>query len=190
MTAKIKGSSDSSQVLLEELRSLKEDLDDFRFYFEEFSASLPLPVLSVNPLGFILDVNQAFETLSGGSKVNILGESVENFFSQTEKILEYQRRVLEGIFVKDQETILRSNKGDIKVSVYFSPRKDREGNMIGYFVGIYDITAFKELQGSLEQKVQERTKELQQRVEELERFRKLTIGRELKMIELKKKLRG
>lgn len=40
----------------------------------------------------------------------------------------------------------------------------------------------------LEKKVLERTKELQARVDELERFHKLTVGRELKMIELKKRI--
>ncbi len=38
----------------------------------------------------------------------------------------------------------------------------------------------------VEEKIQERTKELQERVGELERFHKLTIGREKRMIELKK----
>jgi len=42
---------------------------------------------------------------------------------------------------------------------------------------------------SLEKKVKERTKELQERIDELERFRRLTVGRELKMIELKKKIK-
>ena len=42
---------------------------------------------------------------------------------------------------------------------------------------------------SLEQKVEERTKELQKRLEDLERFRKITIGRELRMIELKKEIK-
>ena len=46
-----------------------------------------------------------------------------------------------------------------------------------------------ELAGSLESKVQERTGELKTRLAELERFQELTIGRELKMIELKKELK-
>ena len=41
---------------------------------------------------------------------------------------------------------------------------------------------------SLEQKVKRRTKELQEKIEELERFQKFAVGRELKMIELKKEL--
>lgn len=46
-----------------------------------------------------------------------------------------------------------------------------------------------ELAGTLESKVEERTKELKAKLEELEKFQRLTIGRELKMIELKKELK-
>lgn len=46
-----------------------------------------------------------------------------------------------------------------------------------------------ELNRNLEGKVTERTKELQERVGELERFHELTIGRELKMVELKKEIK-
>lgn len=42
---------------------------------------------------------------------------------------------------------------------------------------------------SLEEKVRQRTKELETKVKELEKFQKLVVGRELKMIELKKALR-
>ena len=45
-----------------------------------------------------------------------------------------------------------------------------------------------ELTKSLDQKVKERTKELQERINELEKFHKLTIGRELRMVELKKEI--
>lgn len=41
----------------------------------------------------------------------------------------------------------------------------------------------------LEKGVQERTKKLQEKINELERFQKLTVARELKMIELKKELK-
>ena len=41
----------------------------------------------------------------------------------------------------------------------------------------------RDLTSSLEGKVEIRTKELQEKVEELERFQKLTVGRELRMIE-------
>lgn len=48
--------------------------------------------------------------------------------------------------------------------------------------------ALEEAKQLLEQKVEERTKELKERIEELEKFHRLTVGRELKMIELKKEI--
>lgn len=47
----------------------------------------------------------------------------------------------------------------------------------------------REFAADLEEKVKERTKELQERIDELERFHRLTVGRELRMLELKKSLR-
>jgi len=44
------------------------------------------------------------------------------------------------------------------------------------------------LKNNLEKMVEERTKELEEKVKELERFQSLTIGREMKMIELKKEI--
>ncbi|MFH1643290.1 MAG: hypothetical protein ABH967_01475 [Patescibacteria group bacterium] len=46
-----------------------------------------------------------------------------------------------------------------------------------------------ELTQSLDQKVVQRTNELQERINELERFHELTVGRELKMIELKEEIK-
>ena len=46
-----------------------------------------------------------------------------------------------------------------------------------------------ELAASLEENVKERTKELQEKIDELERFQRLTVGRELKMIALKEELK-
>ena len=46
-----------------------------------------------------------------------------------------------------------------------------------------------ELNQSLDEQVKERTKELQKKLEELEKFNKLTVGRELKMISLKEEIK-
>jgi len=46
-----------------------------------------------------------------------------------------------------------------------------------------------EITQGLEDKVKQRTQELQEKVNELERFQALTVGRELKMVELKKKIK-
>ncbi len=46
----------------------------------------------------------------------------------------------------------------------------------------------RELANSLEEQIKERTGELENKIKELEKFQKLVVGRELKMIELKKQL--
>ena len=46
-----------------------------------------------------------------------------------------------------------------------------------------------EINQLLEEKVRERTRELQQKIDELEKFHQLTVGREMKMIELKKEIK-
>lgn len=46
----------------------------------------------------------------------------------------------------------------------------------------------RELALSLDEQVKERTKELQKKIEELERFQRVSVGRELRMVELKKEI--
>jgi hypothetical protein len=43
-------------------------------------------------------------------------------------------------------------------------------------------------QNHLEKRVEERTEELQQKIGELEKYKRLTVDRELKMVELKKEI--
>lgn len=178
----------------EEIKYLKQDLEDLQLYLDEFSNFLPLPVVSANPLNFVLYINKAFENLVGSSETKILGTSVDKFFPEKKKLAEAQKKMLKGEKVEGKEMILLAKKKKkISVNVYFAPRKDKEGNIIGYFIGLFDITDFKKLQKTLEKKVKQRTKELQERIDELEKFHKLAVGRELKMIELKeeiKKLKG
>lgn len=50
---------------------------------------------------------------------------------------------------------------------------------------VEDATRRKQFEQDLEQKVSVRTKELEGKIQELEKFKEITIGRELKMIELK-----
>jgi len=48
----------------------------------------------------------------------------------------------------------------------------------------------RELTESLNEQIKQRTKELQEKIKELEKFQKLAVGRELKMIELKKEIKN
>jgi hypothetical protein len=62
--------------------------------------------------------------------------------------------------------------------------KDARGGVLGVFAAARDVTAQKRAEAEI---AEQRSKELE-RLAELERFQKLTVGRELKMIELKKEI--
>jgi len=51
-----------------------------------------------------------------------------------------------------------------------------------------EIEELRKAKKELEEKIKERTKELEEKLEELERFQIFTVGRELKMVELKKEI--
>lgn len=171
------------------LQNIKEDLEDLEIYIREFSAFLPLAVCAVNPLGMIINVNKAAEDLTGYKSFEIVGEHVTSIFLEKKKIEKIEEIVKKrAIHGKELALVVKKRK-KIPVNVSVSGRRDKAGNYIGYFLAFSDITEIKALQGSLERKVRERTKELQKRVGDLERFHKLTIGRELKMVELKKRIK-
>ncbi len=158
-------------------------------YVEELTTFLPLAVCSVNPIGVITKVNKAFEDLTGYTSIEIVGGPVEPLFLEKDRLEKLLNEVTEKEIRGSGELTLLSKTGKkIPVSVSASIRKDINERFIGYFMGITDITELREFQEKLEEKVQERTKELQAKVEELERFHRLTVGRELKMMELKKSL--
>ncbi len=62
--------------------------------------------------------------------------------------------------------------------------KDTIGKVLGVFAAARDVTPLKKAEVEL---AEQRNRELE-RLAELERFQKLTVGRELKMIELKKEV--
>lgn len=178
------------ELLQKKLQRAKEDLEDLETYIKEFSAFLPLAVCTVNPLWVIININKTAEDLVGYPSFEIVGESITTIFLEKEEIERIGEEVEKKEYIRGKElTLVTKERKKIPVSISISVRRDKEGNYIGYFLALADITEFKALQENLEEKIKERTKELQERVEELEKFHKLTVGRELKMIELKKKIK-
>ena len=62
--------------------------------------------------------------------------------------------------------------------------RDAEGNVLGVFAAARDVTNQKQAQ----REIAEQQATAMDRVAELERFHRLTVGREVKMIELKKEI--
>lgn len=177
----------------EDVYQLKQDLRDLKKYLEEILLFLPLPICSVNPLGIVIDANRAFYDLTGYEKGTVIkGETIfriDVLFKDKKQWKRLEKRILKKEVIKNEEiTLITKNNRQVFISLSASFRENEEGVLGGYFLALHDITEIKSLHESLEKKVKERTKELQERVVELERFHKLTVGRELKMLELKKEI--
>ena len=172
-----------------ESKQTMEDLEDLVSYVQNFNFFLPIAVCSISPNRNIIDINRAFEELTDYKPLEIIGKSVKTLFLEEDKIDKIINESIKKKTVRSRElTLISKDKKKILVDISVSVREDKKGNSIGYFASITDITEIKKFQESLEEQVKERTKELQNKIRELEKFQKITVGRELKMIELKKEI--
>jgi len=172
-----------------ESKQTMEDLEDLVSYVQNFNFFLPIAVCSISPNRNIIDINRAFEELTDYKPLEIIGKSVKTLFLEEDKIDKIINESIKKKTVRSRElTLISKDKKKILVDISVSVREDKKGNSIGYFASITDITEIKKFQESLEEQVKERTKELQDKIRELEKFQKITVGRELKMIELKKEI--
>jgi len=172
-----------------ESKQTMEDLEDLVSYIQDFNFFLPIAVCSISPNRNIIDINRAFEELTNYKPLEIIGKSVKTLFLEEDKIDKIINESIKKKTVRSRElTLISKDKKKILVDISVSVREDKKGNSIGYFASITDITEIKKFQESLEEQVKERTKELQDKIRELEKFQKITVGRELKMIELKKEI--
>ncbi|HEV3333980.1 MAG TPA: PAS domain-containing protein [Bryobacteraceae bacterium] len=143
------------------------------------------PLVTISPEGKITDVNDATVKVTGASREQLIGADFANYFTEPEKARAgYQRAFSKG-FVTDYPLTIHHAAGRLTDVLYnASVYKDSQGNVLGVFAAARDVTILKKTEAEL---AEQRSRELD-RLAELERFQKLTVGRELKMIELKKEI--
>jgi len=175
----------------EDIKRLNESLGDLEFYLRDLSALIPIPICSLSPFDIIVDANNAFQKISEYSLAETTGTPIDVLFLEKKELKDILKRVVIENTARDQEVTLISKSGrKTPVSLSASLRRDQEGNILGYFLAFLDISERKEFSSKLELQVAERTKELQEKIKELEKINKLTVGRELKMVDLKKEIKG
>ena len=143
------------------------------------------PLVTISPDGKITDVNEATVKVTGVPREELIGSDFSNYFTEPEKAREGYQQVFAKGFVSDYPLTIRHQNGKVTDVLYnASVYKDAMGKVLGVFAAARDVTAQKRAEAEI---AEQRAKELE-RLAELERFQKLTVGRELKMIELKQEI--
>jgi PAS domain S-box-containing protein len=143
------------------------------------------PLVTISPDGKITDVNEATVKVTGVARGGLIGTDFSNYFTEPDKAREGYQQVFARGSVTDYPLTIRRRDGALTDVLYnASVYRDIRGNVLGVFAAARDVTAQKRAESEL---AEQRARELD-RLAELERFQKLTVGRELKMIELKKEL--
>jgi PAS domain S-box-containing protein len=146
------------------------------------------PLVTVSPKGQITDVNEATVKATGVTRDKLLGTYFSDYFTEPEKAEEIYQQVLTKGMTVDYPPTLRHRDGHetlAEVLYNASLYRDSNGNLLGVFAAAHDVTKQKQAQREItEQQAREH-----ERLKELERLlQRLTVGCELKMIELKKEI--
>ncbi len=143
------------------------------------------PLVTISTEGKITDVNEATIKVTGVPREKMIGTDFSDYFTKPKEAREGYLQVFSKGFVTDYPLTIRDRNDRLtnvldNASVY----EDVRGVVIGVFAAARDVTGQKRAEAEV---AEQRNKELE-RLAELERFQKLTVGRELKMIELKKEI--
>src|ERR1700757_350071 len=129
------------------------------------------PLVTINMEGKITDMNEATANITGITRQKLTGTDFFDYFTEPQKAREVYQEVFAKGSVADSPLTLRHKDGKL-TDVLFngSVYKDDKGNVLGVVIVARDVTEQKQL---AEREIAGREKELM-RIEELERFRKLT----------------
>ncbi len=158
--------------------NLKKEKENVKL--ENIYKAIPIGILTVDLKQKITSWSIGAEKLSGLKAKDVLGKRCTEIWkcpACIEKCGLYAKDVKKPIFGKECSITL-PNKKNFIVSKNVDYLLDDDETIIGGIESFVDVT-----QNKKDEKI------LKERTEELEKFNKLAIGRELRMIELKKKIK-
>lgn len=159
----------------------------------------PIGIYTINKEGIIDSFNPKMVELSGAKEAGeVIGTNALELYTHKERGLDKLfREALGGKpFVVETPYISHVNKKETYRRYYGVPIFTHDNKTVEkLLVLVEDITEHKRLESELEKynkgleiTVQARTKELQEKLKELSRLNEVMVGRELKMMELKKEI--
>jgi two-component system, cell cycle sensor histidine kinase and response regulator CckA len=123
------------------------------------------PLVTIDHVGKISDVNAATEQMTGVPRQDLIGSDFSDYFTEPEKAKEGYQRVFKDGLVRDYPLELRHKDGHVSEVMYnASVYRDKNGRVSGVFAAARDITDRKRLE------------EEQQKVAKLESIGLLAAG--------------
>jgi PAS domain S-box-containing protein len=168
-----------ASTITRDLTQEKEALDAARSMIESSLDAL----VAISPEGLITDANEATVKATGIPRAELIGTAFSQCFTEPEEANAIYQLVFEKGMAVDYPLTMRHRDGTLTEVLYnASVYRDAGGKVLGVFAAARDVTKQNRAETEL---AEQRLHELD-RMAELERFQRLSVGRELKMIELKK----
>jgi len=156
--------------------SLFEHLENLAEYTKNLWHFLPLALCYLDSNGFILEVNQTFEKTFSWKLSEIFNKPLNFFMSEKEALKVITQALQEKEIINEEMNFLTKKGEKVPVSVYSRARKNNKGNVVGLFLALTDIRETKKFQDKLKQKIKEKTKELEEKVIELEKTKVVLLN--------------
>jgi len=150
---------------------LLDDLISLEGYVHDLFSFSPLPICFVSPANVILEVNPAFEKIANFRFEEIVGESITKIFEEG-KITRLSEDILKEDAISGREMRIFPKEGKpLSVQAFAKARKNEKGMIIGFFLGVFDLTEINKTQDELKRSqvallnILEDTDEARQRAE-------------------------
>jgi len=138
-----------SKDITDEIR-LTEELRASQYYTRSLIESNIDALMTTDPLGIITDVNQQMESLTGCTRIDLIGTPFKNYFTEPKRAEEGIKLVLREGKVTNYELTALSKDGRMTVVSYnASTFRDAGNRLNGVFAAARDITDQKKLEQQL-----------------------------------------
>jgi PAS domain S-box-containing protein len=118
-------------------------------YIGDIFNFLPNPIFLVSSTRTILKVNPSFERITGYKAEEIIGKRIEEIFNK-EKVDSLFRAAINEGFIKTEEALLFDKKKNaLSVSVSVVLKKNEKGAVVGFFLGLFDLSESKRTEKAL-----------------------------------------
>jgi PAS domain S-box-containing protein len=168
--------------------SITRDVTEARQAFEAARSMIESSLdslVAISPEGLITDANEALVKATGIPRQELIGTTFSDCFTEPERAEKiYQLVFAEGMAVDYPLTLRHRDGTGTEVLYNASVYRDAGGKVLGVFAAARDVTNQNQAQRTIAQ--QQAT--ALDRLAELEQFQRMVVGRELKMIELKKEI--